>query len=264
MTPKKNQSELLRYRDILLATIEYNLKRTEGRVKFDQLDPDAHFFQLIRQQTEKHYKQGRLKSLQKSLHEMTAVPRLTGDMAFGKYIKENTGYDIDIFENLQSRIGNIISQKRIKTEKEYQDVITMISLCQQTPASDEKIDRLNNLCNDFTERKSKNKSSERNRVITTAIRLDQVSEIYSPDNKRKLIIGETSDGADNPQTQVFIYFGKESGGIYAANGINLDIKVYLKDNSTVVIETKKDYTVITRYKLVQSFQDIVRIEYIEN
>lgn len=262
MPPRKNQSELERYRDILLATFDYHLKKKAGRVKFDQLDPDAYFFQFIKQQTEKQYQQGRLKSLQKSFHEMTAMSRITGDMDFGKYIKEKTGYDIDIFENLQSRINNIISQKRIKTEKEYQDVFAMISLCQQNPTDQEKIDRLNNLCNDFTERK--NKSSGRNRVITTSIFLDQVSEIYSPDKKRKLTVSETSADADNPQTQVFIYFGKESGSIYAAKGINLDVKAYWKDNSTVVIETKKDYSITTKCKQVQSFQDIVRIEYIEN
>jgi hypothetical protein len=263
MPPRENQSELQRYRDILLATFEYHLKKTAARVKVDQLDPDAYFFQLMRQQTEKHYKQGRLKSLQKRFHEMTTMPRLTGDMEFGKFIKEKTGYDIDIFENLQSRIA-IISQKKIKTEKEYHDVVAMISLCQQDPGCGEKIDRLSNLRNDFQETQVNRKSPGSYRVISTSIILDPDSEIYSPDNKRKLIIGETSAGADNPQTHVYIYFGKESGEIYAANGINLDIKVYWKDNNTIVIETKKDYVAITaKFQQLQSLDDIVKIEYIE-
>src|ERR1700741_3478868 len=103
MAPRKNQSELQRYRDILLATFDYHLKKTAARVKFDQLDPDADFFEFMRQRTEKQYKQGRLKSLQKGLDHMTAMPRVTGDMEFGKYIKEKTGYDIAIFENVESR-----------------------------------------------------------------------------------------------------------------------------------------------------------------
>ena len=57
MPPGKNQPALQRYRDILLATFEYHLKKTAARVKFDRLDPDADFFQLMTEQTEKHYQE---------------------------------------------------------------------------------------------------------------------------------------------------------------------------------------------------------------
>lgn len=65
---------------------------------------------------------------------MTEEPRETGDLSFGRYIKEKTGYDIDIFGSFQKRIDKIIDRKRIKTENEYRDVLAMVdNLCQQTP-----------------------------------------------------------------------------------------------------------------------------------
>lgn len=97
---------------------------------------------------------------------MTEEPRETGDLNFERYIKEKTGYDIDIFANFQKRIEKIIERKKIKTENEYRDVLAMVdNLCQQTPVDQEKIDVLNNLLIDFDDRirgtktpKSKRKS----------------------------------------------------------------------------------------------------------
>jgi uncharacterized protein (DUF1330 family) len=63
---------------------------------------------------------------------------------------------------------------------------------------------------------------------------------------------------------VFIRFQKVGGELYAANGLSLDIKTYWKDNNTIVIKTKKDYVAVRKCKQVQSFQDIIKVEYIES
>lgn len=164
MRPDEKQSELKRYRDILLATLDYFIDRSAS-IKYDEFDPVEHFNQL-KQQTEEHYQKRRLTRLKQWLRDMTEEPRETGDLSFERYIKEKTGYDIDIFGNFQKRIDKIIERKKIKTENEYRDVLAMVdNLCQQIPVDQEKIDVLNNLLSDFDDRvrgtktpKSKQKS----------------------------------------------------------------------------------------------------------
>ena len=52
-------------------------------------------------------------------------------------------------------------------------------------------------------------------------------------------------------------------GIYAIPGIDRKLKAYWKDNSTIVIETLKAYEDDQKRTEAQSFDDKVRIEYVE-
>ena len=266
MTPEEKQAELKRHRDILIATLDYYINRYRAaNLKFEEYDPIAHFEQL-KQQTEEHYDKGRLTRLKQWLRDMTAEPRETADLSFGRYIKEKTGYDIDIFERFQKRINKIIARKRIKTDNEYRDVLSMVdNLCQQPVVDEEKINVLNNLLIDFDDKikgtkksKSKDKLSAKSSYFT-----NQLSTNYSPDNKRKLTLTESGD-ATSALTQVLIQFENRGGaGVYAVTGINLGIKTYWKDNHTIIIETKKDYQSLQKWEQVQNFNDIVKVEYIE-
>ncbi|MGZ8511425.1 MAG: hypothetical protein ACXWWA_13650, partial [Chitinophagaceae bacterium] len=174
-------------------------------------------------------------------------------------------YDIDIFVSFQKRIDKIITRKRIKTENEYRDVLAMVdNLCQQTPVDQEKIDVLNNILIDFHGKISGTKTPKSTSISSrkSNYSIKDLSETYSPNNKRKLTITERVTD-DNSTTQVLIRFELSGAGIYAANGINLNIKAYWKDNNTVIIETKKNYTVLQKWEQVQSFRDIVKVLYIE-
>ncbi|HMK17806.1 MAG TPA: hypothetical protein VK492_06405 [Chitinophagaceae bacterium] len=196
---------------------------------------------------------------------MTEEPRETGDLSFGNYVKEKTGYEIDIFGGFTKRIDKIIERKRIKTENEYRDVLSIIdNLCQQSPVDQDKIDVLNNLLIDFDDRISGTKTPKSNRKSLAPKKYftNQLSENLSPDNRRKLTLTEHGDES-YASTQVMIQFEESGSGVYAANGINLGIKTYWKDNNTIVIETKKSYLSLQKWEQVQSFQDIVKVEYIE-
>src|SRR6187549_815779 len=107
MTPEQKRSELNQYKEVVLATIDY-LEKTDGSVKFDQLDPNAEYYQHQKQETEKYYTQGKLERLHKKLGELTQWPLMSGDLNFKRYLKEKTGFDIDIFKDLQGRIDKII------------------------------------------------------------------------------------------------------------------------------------------------------------
>lgn len=263
MTPEERQSELKRYKDILLATLDFLIERSKG-INYGEFDLTAHFQQL-KEQTEEHYLKGRLSRLKQWLRDMTEEQRETGDLSFGRYIKEKTGYDIDIFGSFQKRTDKIIERIRIKTENEYRDVMSMVdSLCHQTPVDKERVDRLNNLLIDFDVKVSGIKTPKEKRGSYKEEKhfYKQLSESRSPDSKRLLSLAESGTDENNSSTQVSITFESSGAGVYAANGINLGIKTFWKDNSTIVIETKKDFTVLQKWEQVQSFQDVVKVEYI--
>lgn len=264
MTPEEKQSELQRYKDILLATLDYHIERSKG-IKYGEFDPFAHFQQL-KEQTEENYRKGRLSRLKQWLRDMTEEQRETGDLSFGRYIKEKTGYDIDIFGSFQKRIDKIIERKRIKTENEYRDVMAMVdNLCHQTPVDKDKIDLLNNLLIDFDDKTSGTKTpkSKRGSYKEEKYFFNQLLEARSPDGKRLLSLAESGTDENYCSTQVAITFENSGAGVYAANGMNLGINTYWKDNNIIVIETKKDLMVLQKWQQVQSFQDVVKVEYIE-
>lgn len=113
MTPEKKQSELQRHRAILLATLDYLEERLGGSIVFDQYDPATEYFQQQKIQTEKCFKQRRLDRLQKRLASLTKEMQSRADLAFASYIKEKTGYNIDIFEDIRKRVNAIVAQNEI-------------------------------------------------------------------------------------------------------------------------------------------------------
>ena|ERR1051326_3075015 len=158
-TPKEKELELERLRDILLATLDYKIVQyRSANVVFEGHDPVASF-ENLKQLTQEHFNKGRLTRLRQWLRDMIEEPRETGDLNFDKYIKEKTGYDIQIFANFEKRIDNIIRRKFIRTENEFRDVLSMVdNLCQQKPVDDGKINMLNALLIDFDGRIKKKKA----------------------------------------------------------------------------------------------------------
>lgn len=264
MTPEEKQSELKRYKDILLATLDHHIERSKG-INYGEFDPVAHFHQL-KQETEESYQKGRLSRLKQWLRDITEEQRKTVDLSFGRYIKEKTCYEIDIFGSFQKRIDKIIEKKRIKTENQYRDVMLMVdNLCHQSPVDKNKIDLLNNLLIDFDDKISRTKisKSKRGSYKEEKYFFNQLSEARSPDGKRLLSLAESGTDENYCSTQVVITFENSGSGVYAVNGMNLGIKNYWKDNNKIVIETKKSFVAHQRWEQVQSFQDIVKVEYVE-
>lgn len=268
MTPEEKQAELKRYRDILLATLDYLVEqRRSAPIQYDGgHDPALQHLEGLKTQTEEMYQKGRLSRLKHWFRDLTEGLREARNLAFIRYIKEQTGQDIDLFGSYQKRIDKIIAQKKIKTEVQYRDVLAMVDhLSQQTPLDQSTIDTLNNLLVDFDDRvrgtktpKSKRRASRTDNYFT-----NQVSSHRSPDGKRTLLLTEYGTDESNCGTQVFLQFERSGAGVYATNGINLGIQAYWKDNHTIVIETKKEYFATQRWQQVQSLQDIVKVEYME-
>ena len=283
MTREEKQAELLRHRALLLATLDYLLEHHTGGIVFDGWDPAKEHFSQQKLQTEKYFKLRRLDRLQQRLANLTERFRFDSHLQFTGYIKGKTGYDLDLFGEVRNRVEGIIAKRGIQTEAEGSDVGQLLKYYQDSGTDPEKVTLLMCLFEDFYQptnpllsRKRKNEYTEViKRVVTddieeVTIRIStgprpkhfEEQETVSPDGKRKVIVTQWSDGKQG-STYVTIHFETGNGTVYSTTGIHPDVKAYWKDNQTVVIEAKKEYPPGTRYTKVQSFQDIVTIEYMD-
>jgi hypothetical protein len=286
LTPEQNQSELQRHRAILLAACDYLLKRNRGCFVVDGADQIAESFEQEKERIEQHFQQGNLKELQRELQRRTAMFSNRVDLQFVPYIKETTGYDLDLFAALHSRMDGIIAQKQIHTEKERNDVHLLLRAYEHTGEAPREKAILESLLKDYYDRTRsagsslQSQTSDRVEVIRTVVK-DGVEEqtfrmstgpkpahhkeeeAIAPDGKRKLCVTQWSDG-QGASTYVSIHFPTANGAVFGSEGINPEVKGYWKDNNTIVIEYRKEYPVNTKHYKVSSFDDVVMIEYIEH
>jgi hypothetical protein len=159
MTDKKlgKQTELLKYRDLVLATIDYYLENKLIQIKTADFDSNEHFKEL-KKQTEEHFQKGRLTRLKQWFRDLTEMQVETGDLKFNKYLQDKTKYDIDILKSYFQRVDKLIAKGKITTENQFYDSNIMVNnLCQTEPIDKERIEILNNLLADYEQRKSNKK-----------------------------------------------------------------------------------------------------------
>jgi hypothetical protein len=97
-----NHSEIKRYKDINLVAIDYLFQKTVGHFKWDDFDPAIPRCEKLKLKTEKLYLSKNLKGLERLLGDITKERQQIGDLTFESYIKEKTGYEIDVFEDLNN------------------------------------------------------------------------------------------------------------------------------------------------------------------
>ena len=156
MTNKdEKQSELEKYRDLVLATLDYYLENREMQIKTADFDSFEHY-KGLKIQTEQQYQKGRLTRLKQWFRDLTEMQVETGDLKFNKYLQDKTKYDIDIFKSYHQRIDKVIEKGKITTYNQFYDINIMVDqLCQTEPLDNEKVGILNKLLGDYEQRKSK-------------------------------------------------------------------------------------------------------------
>ena len=65
-------------------------------------------------------------------------------------------------------------------------------------------------------------------------------------------------------TIVYISSKNAGAGLYDAEGVNLNIRAYWKDDNTIVIESKKEYKAHSRRKQIQFANDVIDVNLIED
>jgi hypothetical protein len=89
-----------------------------------------------------------------------------------------------------------------------------------------------------------------------------VFEYRSPDGKRGVITRSNGIGKD-ASVEVSVQLGGGSGCIYHLRGAGFLVEAYWKDNNTIIINTKKGFSAEIKHEQVSSFDDVVKIEYLE-
>ena len=150
----EKQKELLKFRNLVLATIEYYQENKLMQINTDKFDSDE-YFNGLKTQTEEHFQKGRLTRLKQWFRDLTEMQVETGNLEFNNYLQDTTKYEIDIFKPYFQRVDKVIAKGKITTDNQFYDIRIMVDqLCQTEPADKDKIEILNKLLADYENRKS--------------------------------------------------------------------------------------------------------------
>lgn len=148
------QGELLKYRDLVLATLDFYLENKEMQINTADFDSQE-YYNRLKIQTEEHFQKGRLTRLKQWFRDMTEMQIETGNLKFNKYLQDKTKYDIDIFKAYFQRIDKIIEKGKITADNQFYDISIMVDqLCHTEPVDSQKIEILNRLLRDYEQLKS--------------------------------------------------------------------------------------------------------------
>ena len=151
----EKQEELVKYRDLVVATLDYYIDNKEMQIKTADFDSTEHY-KGLKTQTAEHYQKGRLTRLKQWFRDLTEMHVDTGDLKFSKYLQDKTKYNIDIFKSCFQRVDKIIEKGNITTDNQFYDINIMVDqLCQTEPIDNNKIEILNRLLSEYEQRKSR-------------------------------------------------------------------------------------------------------------
>ncbi len=151
----EKKAELEKYRDLVLASLDYYLDNNLMQIKTADFDSTEHY-KGLKIQTEDHYQKGRLTRLKQWFRDLTEMQVETGDLKFNKYLQDKTKYGIDIFKSYFQRVDKIVEKGKITTDNQFYDINMMVDqLCQVEPTDNEKIEKLNKLLSEYEQRKSR-------------------------------------------------------------------------------------------------------------
>lgn len=157
LSNEEKNAELMKYRNLLIATLDYRLNNDLLKIQSPAFD-DKEYFTSLKIQTEEHFKKGRLTLLKNWFRDLTEMQLETGDLKFNNYLQATTGYNVDIFKSYVQRIDKIVEKGKISSDRQYYDVNVFVGqLCQVEPPDNHKIKALNKLLVDYETRKRKSK-----------------------------------------------------------------------------------------------------------
>ena len=160
MEKTEKKKELIKYRNLVLATLDYYLESEELRVKTDDYDSHNNYREL-KKKTVIHFEKGRLTILKQWFRDLTEMQIETRDLKFNSYLKQKTNYDIDIFSSFFKIIDRIIEKGKITTDNQFYNVKIMIDqLCQENKINEDKIEILNSLVFDYENKKNRKPNSK--------------------------------------------------------------------------------------------------------
>lgn len=145
LTIEEKTLELAKYHALVLAILDYN-----SEVLPDSLE----YFKSLKIKVDEHFKAGRLGKLKQWFRDFSEIQVETSDLKVVQYLKDKTGYDIDIFQSYFMRIESIIQRGKITSDNQFYDVNIMINQLSQTePSQSEKLKLLDRLVFEYEQSK---------------------------------------------------------------------------------------------------------------
>ncbi len=141
------QAELIMYRDLVLATLDYYIEKKDLQLKTDDFD-SPEYFKGLKKQADELFDKGRLTKLKQWFRDLTEMQVETRDFEFNKYLRATTNYEVDLFKSFNDRIDKIISKGKISTDTQFYDIKMCINQLSDT-ADSEKIKLLDSLLHNY-------------------------------------------------------------------------------------------------------------------
>ncbi len=285
MTKDQKQAELEKNLALVLATLDYLLKINRGIIVYDDFDSVGSYYEQQKVQAQKYFELRRLDKLVRQFHKSLNSTKGRDALEVSKYIKEHSGYEIDLFAEEKKHIEAVLNKGRIDSKEERNAISFMLGTNKIAKIEKEKIKKLRILYSDFCQKafEAEKLSPKRKRGYTEITKIEEKDgviiehiessngpkpkhfkerKVMAPDGKRKLIISEVTI-AKHSSTTVSIAFKNVTMGAFGMTGIHPELNAYWKDNNTIVIESKS-FPPFSQTKKLRSFDDTVEIEYIEN
>ena len=129
-------NELAKYRDLLIATINFSIDSFS--TTSSKKNSFTKHFETIREQTIDMYEKGDLEGLQALFTDQTEMYKEDLDREFNTYLIEVTGYDMDLFDGFFKRIDAVLERGKIKDSEERDDLKRYLELLEDADEQDEK------------------------------------------------------------------------------------------------------------------------------
>ena len=150
--------ELEKYRSLILATLDYEIMKLEQAASGEHLRSMLSHFDKLKEATLVAFEKRQINKLTQWFRDITEGHLETRNFAFTRYLKEVTGYDIDIFANYFARIDTMLARGRISSDNQFYDASMLVDhLSQSDPVDTRLIERLNSLISDYEQRCSRRK-----------------------------------------------------------------------------------------------------------
>jgi len=276
----KKEKELQKLNALVDAAIEYELIYTAPEIVYDGFAPLKEHFLRQQKSAAAYFDAGNLPALKRLFQQLTAKLTYIADLQFVKFIEEKSGFEFKPFAGLEDETNRILNNGKIQNEEEKKSADLQLEIYKQTDPESKKISLLHELIIDYYEaappkenKPTWSKEIKREKVGDHFL-VDVVSGtgpepliyesemIWSPDDKRRLSITRQSIDGKSGYTLVGINFTRASINIYQVDELNSNIKANWKDNNTVRIQTQRNINAVVQYKTVQSFDEVINIEYI--
>lgn len=233
----KEEKELQRLKAAVDAAIEYNLIYTAPEIVYDGFAPLVEHFMRQQNLAAEYFEAGNLPALKRLFKQLTTKLAYIADLQFVKLLKRKAALNSI---HLQGWKKKLITSYEVAPPKENKPTWSKVL----------KQEYIGNL--------------EKTSYVFGTVPEPLIYEderIKSPDGERVLSITQHSSDGKTGVTMIHVILTRTSLPIYQLNELNSNIQAYWEDNSTVVIQTSGNLKAVVQYNTVQSFDDVIRIEY---